>query len=202
MFDYQVIPFAFEAATPPPEIPSFDFDERGLQSLNAGNARRRAETRSAYALLHAMLVSHGLIVANDRPRIAHHEHGKPYLADHPGLFFNLSHCRRALAAAISTEGEVGIDIESRRPVVAALVDKVCSPEEADAIAHADDPELLFLKYWTQKEALLKLIGTGIDRDLRPLLAPDNPLLQEAVIECQILPQHDACLSICRWKKDL
>lgn len=200
MFDYQVIPFAFEAATPLPEIPSFDFDERGLQSLNACNARRRAETRSAYALLHAMLVSHGLIAANGRPRIAHHEHGKPYLADHPGLFFNLSHCRRALAAAISTEGEVGIDIESRRPVVAALVDKVCSPEEADAIAHADDPELLFLKYWTQKEALLKLIGTGIDRDLRPLLAPDNPILHRLIIDSHHLPDIDGVVSLCYYRK--
>lgn len=40
--------------------------------------------------------------------------GKPYLADHPGIFFNLSHCRGLAVCGIS-DSEIGADCELIRP---------------------------------------------------------------------------------------
>ena len=41
------------------------------------------------------------------------EFGKPYLVDHTGVFFNISHCQKAIAVAVSDK-PVGIDVESFR----------------------------------------------------------------------------------------
>ena len=198
MLIYKVISLQQATATQS-DVPPFLFDERGQKSLNAGNEARRRETRAAYCLLHSLLVEQGLIAADSCPQIAHHEHGKPCLEEYPDLHFNLSHCHTGVAAIVSTDGEVGIDIESRRKIKEALIHKVCSDDEAAAIAAADDPELLFLHLWTRKEALLKQIGTGIDRDLRPLLAPDNPILQTVALESHHLPELDGYLSLCYEK---
>ena len=174
----------------------FIFDERGIKGINSVNETRRLETRASYALLYRLLTTHGLLPDGVRPQIAHHEHGKPYLFDYPEIRFNLSHCRRAVAAAVCTDGEVGIDIESRRRMSDGLLHKVCSDEEIATITAAADPEIEFLRFWTSKEALLKKIGTGIDRDLRPLLRPDSPILQGLTLKSIPQPEIDGYLSIC------
>ena len=95
--------------------------------------------------------------------------GKPFLAE-SRLHFNLSHSGEQAALAVSTGCEVGIDIEM-------------SPPEADRIAHLvlSDAELAtylglpspsrttaFLRAWTRKEAVLKGVGCGLQRDPRLL----------------------------------
>ena len=41
------------------------------------------------------------------------EHGKPYLVGHEGVYFNISHCREAIAVGVSNR-EIGIDIEGHK----------------------------------------------------------------------------------------
>lgn len=93
--------------------------------------------------------------------VEHDAEGAPHLPSHPHLHISLSHCRTAVAAAVSESGPVGIDIESRRRVSDALAARVCSPAELDTIHRSDDPEMAFLRLWTRKEAALKCRRTGI-----------------------------------------
>lgn len=93
--------------------------------------------------------------------VEHDAHGAPYLPARPDLHISISHCRTAVAVAVSTQGPVGIDVESRRRIGDSLVQRVCTPNEKAAIDRSDDPTMEFLRYWTRKEAVLKCRRTGI-----------------------------------------
>lgn len=119
-----------------------------------GGKQREREHAQACALLRKLLNV-------DTLRLEHNASGAPFLPDHPSLSVSISHCRRAVAVAVCHSGPVGIDIESRRRVGEALLQRVCSPDELDAIRLSDDPSMCFLRLWTRKEAVLKCRGTGI-----------------------------------------
>ena len=99
------------------------------------------------------------------------EFGKPYLVDHTGVFFNISHCQKAIAVAVSDK-PVGIDVESFRHFGDGLLDKTMNESEKTDILASEVPEETFASYWTRKEAVFKLIGTGITDDLHGILT-DN-----------------------------
>lgn len=98
----------------------------------------------------------------------HNEHGKPFLVHHPDVHFNLSHCKNGIAVVVDY-APVGIDIESFHKDNVALVRKTMNPAEAEWIRSSSDPVEAFTQYWTKKEAVLKLRGTGISTDLHPVL---------------------------------
>ena len=100
--------------------------------------------------------------------MSHNEHGKPFLAHHPDVFFNLSHCQNGIAVVVDN-APVGIDIESFRHADDALMRYTMNGEEMAAIQSAVDPAAAFIAMWTQKEAVLKLRGTGISTDLHQVL---------------------------------
>ena len=86
--------------------------------------------------------------------------------------FSLSHCREAVACAIADK-PCGIDIESAgRKVSDSLIRYSMNEGEQAVIRESDDPQRTFLRLWTQKEALLKLKGTGIRDNMRDVLT-DN-----------------------------
>lgn len=93
--------------------------------------------------------------------VEHDAHGAPYLPARPDLHVSLSHCRTAVAVAVSSEGPVGIDVESRRRVGRSLMERVCTADELAAIDRSSDPTMAFLQLWTRKEAVLKCRRTGI-----------------------------------------
>ena len=96
------------------------------------------------------------------------EHGKPYLTHHPEVHFNLSHCKNGIAVVVDLS-PIGIDIESFRRDNLALVRKTMNPAEAEWIRSSSDPVEAFTQYWTKKEAVVKLRGTGITDDLHHVL---------------------------------
>ena len=96
------------------------------------------------------------------------EHGKPFLVHNPEVHFNLSHCREA-AICIIADHPVGIDIESIREFKPTLVDYTMNEEEVFRIYQAERSDIEFIKLWTQKEAVLKLSGEGISRDMKQVL---------------------------------
>ena len=96
------------------------------------------------------------------------EHGKPFLAHHPEVHFNLSHCKNGIAVVVDAS-PVGIDIESFHPSNLALIKKTMNPAEAEQIFTSSDPVEAFTQYWTKKEAVLKLRGTGIVNNLHDVL---------------------------------
>lgn len=95
-------------------------------------------------------------------------HGKPFLSHHPEVYFNISHCKNGIAVAIDFS-PIGIDIESFRRDNIALVNKTMNPTEAEWIRASSEPIETFTQFWTQKEAVLKLRGTGIVDDLHHVL---------------------------------
>lgn len=123
-----------------------------LRADTDGSPRQR-EHDAAYGLLCRL--------TGGRPTLEHDTEGAPYLPEHPELHVSLSHCRTAVAAAVSTEGKVGIDIECRRRIGDGLMERVCTADELAAVHAADDPVMAFLRLWTRKEAVLKCRGTGI-----------------------------------------
>ena len=102
-------------------------------------------------------------------RIETGEHGKPYLADHPEIHFNISHCRNAIAVVVSDQ-PVGIDVESFRNFSESLLDKTMNETEKADILSSRVPEEKFASYWTCKEAVFKMQGTGIIDNLHQILS--------------------------------
>ncbi|MES1203056.1 MAG: 4'-phosphopantetheinyl transferase superfamily protein [Pseudomonadota bacterium] len=100
-------------------------------------------------------------------RLAEGPHGKPALADEPYLQFNLSHCEDVAFLAVTTAGEVGVDIEALRPFEAGGVERFFSRQEQNILAAAPQAERMraFFQCWTRKEAVLKALGNGLARPL-------------------------------------
>ena len=109
---------------------------------------------------------------NEMPAFAYKEHGKPYLKEHPDIHFSISHCKEAVACFVSNRRS-GLDIERIRAAKPDLVRHTMSPEEAEGIFSNPFPDVAFTRIWTQKEAVLKLKGTGIVDDLHSVLKPDK-----------------------------
>ncbi len=101
-------------------------------------------------------------------KMDYNEHGKPFLTKYPEVHFNLSHCKNGIAVVVDFS-PVGIDIESYRRSNLALVRKTMNPAEAEWICASSDPVETFTQYWTKKEAVVKLRGTGIIDDLHYIL---------------------------------
>ncbi|UUO06406.1 4'-phosphopantetheinyl transferase superfamily protein [Blastopirellula sp. J2-11] len=98
--------------------------------------------------------------------------GKPQLEHQDSLWFNVTHSGDLAVLAISTIGEVGVDIEQIREIrgLARMVDRCLAPGERPDVLRlpAAEKDRQFLRYWTHKEAYLKTFGVGIRRPLEKL----------------------------------
>ncbi len=74
-----------------------------------------------------------------------------------GNHWSLSHKPKCVAAVVSKD-KIGIDVEEIRPRAESLFDYVASEEEWRL---EDKSWHIFFRYWTAKEATLKVIGIGI-----------------------------------------
>lgn len=119
-----------------------------------GGWTTQEEQRAAARRLLCELVGSAVTVTHDGL-------GAPHVAELPGVHVSLSHCRGAVAVAVSDEAAVGIDVERRRKIGDGLVKKVCNAAEQHEVAAAEDATMAFLSLWTRKEAVLKMRGTGI-----------------------------------------
>ena len=90
----------------------------------------------------------------------------------------MSHSGDILAIAISSECQLGIDVEyyKERNTWDGLVKKCFAPEEA-TFWHSLDNEArgyAFYQFWVKKEAFVKAVGCGITLGLnRCVVNPDN-----------------------------
>ena len=122
--------------------------------VELGEWKTLAEQREAAYRLLGQLVGGSVVVEHDAS-------GAPFLPALPDLHVSISHCRKAVAVAVNEDAAIGIDIESRRRVSSGLVERVCTAMEREAIEAAADHEMEFLRFWTCKEAVLKMRRTGI-----------------------------------------
>ena len=93
--------------------------------------------------------------------------GKPRLHEYPELHFNLSHAEGAAACALASS-PVGIDIDRITKVEPEVVCRVMNEKEQAIIAQ--EGMVAFFRFWTMKEAFLKLTGEGLRNDLRNVLS--------------------------------
>ena len=98
--------------------------------------------------------------------------GKPYLCNFKNIHFNLSHSGNYVVCIVSDK-QVGIDIQKIINPEDLLMRRVCSEEEYQKIIESEDINNEFTKLWTQKEAVLKKSGIGINGDLKNCLKNTN-----------------------------
>ena len=128
--------------------------------------RDRQRFTAAHGTLRELLGRY-LGIPSRQVRLVRHAFGKPALSPEHGrwLKFNLSHSSDLALIAITTDAEVGVDVECVRPQpdYADIARSFFSATEVEALTRL--PGHLraeaFFTYWTTKEACLKAGGTGL-----------------------------------------
>jgi 4'-phosphopantetheinyl transferase len=108
----------------------------------------------------SQLAREALIVSAERSRVrlnelVKDENGSP--SPTSGTYWSLSHKPECVAAVVS-KNRIGIDVEEMRPRTESLFSYVAGDEEWHLRDKSWDT---FFRYWTAKEATLKVIGIGI-----------------------------------------
>lgn len=119
------------------------------------------------------------------------EFGKPVSNK---IHFNLSHCSGVVVIGISENREIGVDVEVVKSVDQDLVKYVSNDEEYQYIKNEYD----FISIWTNKESLVKCLGTGIKNKIK--LIPGLPLNGSKEFEgkkyySRIIKNNDAIISV-------
>lgn len=146
----------------------------------------------SFLLLRDTLVDNHLIHEDDDLAMERDLHGKPRLLHHPHIFFNISHCKHAIAVAVD-DAPIGVDVESFRDPSESLLRYTMSEQEAAMVLQSATPAAAFAELWTRKEALYKYLGTGIQGDIPHLL----DLLPEGVqLSTQVNHHKSYALTVC------
>ena len=144
-------------------------EQRRSAALRYRHAFGRFACLKSYILLAGLLSSEFGI---EKFRMEAGEHGKPFLPDYPDIHFNISHCQKAIAVAVSDK-PVGRDVEGFRKYSDGLLAKAMNDPERREILASVSPEESFTVFWTRKEAVFKLLGTGITDDLHGILSENT-----------------------------
>lgn len=100
-------------------------------------------------------------------QLVRNEHGKPEIAD-GGTLFNLAHSGPYVVLAIS-DRPVGVDIEQTKRMSFKVAKRIMRKEQLDRLEGFENESEAFqielTKYWTQYEAIMKLVGTGFSGEL-------------------------------------
>jgi 4'-phosphopantetheinyl transferase len=143
--------------------------------------RRRAASQAG-TLFGALLLQH---VLGQQPagyglaQVRQTADNRPYL---PGqaLDFNISHSGRYAVCALSAASRVGVDLEHRTRADLAPFAPHFAPAEWAALQAAPDPQRAFCRLWTQKEAVAKADGRGLNIPLRDIcIGPGHAQVAEA-----------------------
>ncbi len=127
----------------------------------------RKESVLSFALLQAALETEFGI--KDELDVDYLEHGKPVLINRSGIYFNMSHCSKAVACVVGSRN-VGVDIERRGRYNVTLAQHILNENELHGMVNAPDTDLAFTSLWTKKEALLKMTGDGVSSNIKDVLS--------------------------------
>lgn len=123
----------------------------------------------SYVMLSELLEEWGCLyhqATPSNPQFRYNEYGAPWIEGGP--FISISHCKSAIAVAVG-RNPIGIDVESIRKLDDALIRKTMNQQEQASIFASASPELEFIRYWTRKEAYVKMKATGIIDDMHAIL---------------------------------
>jgi 4'-phosphopantetheinyl transferase len=137
-------------------------EQRRVEAIR--NEKVKARFVRCRATVRQILARHLNITPPAVP-IREEEHQKPYLDATGGHCFNLSHCDDLALLAVSSESELGVDVERLRDMPRALdiAGRYLGAAEARAIAAAGPATQseAFLICWTRTEACVKALGLGL-----------------------------------------
>jgi phosphopantetheinyl transferase len=114
--------------------------------------------------------------------VRHLPNGQPMLIGdegHGAIHLSISATDDFFVIAASSQLSIGIDVEAVMTPDRDLIARVLDPREIDDLDSiaSTDKALAFTAFWTQKEAYLKLLGTGLRVEPRqagaPLLTPER-----------------------------
>ena len=97
----------------------------------------------------------------DSDEFRYNPNGKPYIPGAP--HFSISHCKAGIAVAVD-EKPIGIDIEAIRHADEELIKRTMNEAERELVNEGMselERDRAFIRLWTQKEAVVKMQGTGI-----------------------------------------
>ncbi len=109
-------------------------------------------------------------ISQDDAEFIYGKHGKPYLRNYSGIFFNISHSGKYVMCAAG-DVEVGVDIQEhipgRRHIAKRFfteyeyqrIENICEPEKADK---------MFFDMWSFKESWVKAVGEGIGASFKDI----------------------------------
>ena len=167
---------AFRRSRGSPDVLTDD-DRSALTQLKTPAARNCATAARILLRLGLSQIVKGRIAPHEW-RFRRSADGKPMLL-HPGetIHFSVSHTDAAVAVAVSSSLELGIDVESLDQDLADdVIDNFCSERERRILCACSPTERTreFIKLWTRKEAYAKLLGRGHAIDFSSLECADNP----------------------------
>lgn len=146
-------------------------EQRREKVLSMGSREQQRQSVAAYLLLCQA-------VGVEKPVFQFDAHGKPTIVGRTDIHFSMSHTRGAVAVAIGDK-PVGVDIErADRRISEGLIRHTMNEEEIARIRSSESPQREFMRLWTQKEALLKMTGEGIQGGLLTALTTDNSVVFE------------------------
>ncbi|MEP2281002.1 4'-phosphopantetheinyl transferase superfamily protein [Maribacter sp.] len=87
--------------------------------------------------------------------------GKKPFIENSAIQFNISHSNDVIVCAITSDGEIGVDVEKISNINIQDFKDQFSRVEFDAILGSSNTLEQFYGYWTQKEAIVKSNGSGL-----------------------------------------
>jgi len=149
----------------------------------------RKQSILAFVLLRVgLLEEYGITTV---PKLGKTERGKPYLIDHSEIYFNLSHCKKGVACAIS-DHEIGVDIQDYVPFDEGIAKQFMTTQEI-VLAKSDPTDCEFTRIWTLKESWGKRNGMGICYELTKTPAIEGVLADGAISKCTMI--QDFAISV-------
>lgn len=143
---------------------------RKVKMLRYKHLKGQIQCALGYLLLIHALREEG--VFNEMPEFSYNEHDKPFLKNYPGWYFNISHSKTAVCCILSRK-DIGIDIEEVKEYKESLASYVCNDEELKSLHESEDKTDDFYRLWTMKESVFKMIGTGINNNIKDILNTPN-----------------------------
>ena len=95
------------------------------------------------------------------------EYGKPFFKDHKDICFNLSHSGYGVICGIDNNA-IGVDIQEIMHYDMGVGEMILSDDEKLYLQSLDNPDVGFTEIWTLKESYVKMLGIGMDTDLKEI----------------------------------
>lgn len=133
-------------------------------------------------ILTRKLLAHYMNIPQEKVKLSKSNYGKPMLENNHdfSLSFNVSHSGKVVLVAMARGRIVGIDVERQHsmPDYLSLAKNFFTDKEFEIISNANNEELFF-DYWTAKEAYVKAIGMGLNKELNSFEIRGNKIIDSS-----------------------